>query len=282
MCCFVSQIIQRLKMWSTLALLFLAQRVWCVSQCDPYTGPSGTTECIKIAAYYYQYQWATCLTNSYIKQKSGHRHECVNPSATYCWYQCMVEVYSLNSGLVRSSCSCTPRRKLTSSLPQFCYSPSGDSCNWYGDCIDRYYPSCKDTSNAYAIRYAEKFCEVYKRKALFSSEGQKWVDAARRCLQVNLVPLVRPWIKATCYQIRRWSLASHAPCYLRPDQNVSSICNVTCTDYFRIFWTIKGSFLKLDTAWQSIKGLWNIETSCGVNSKIPQCFQKEGCPIHPR
>ena len=262
-------------MWSIVTIFLLVQRTWGENQCDPNSGPPGTAECVLLTGYNYQYQWATCLTNIYIKQKSGHRHACINPFATYCWYQCMMDVYSREFGPVEAYCSCTPSGKLTSSLPEFCYSPSGSSCHWYRYCIDRYYPSCKDTSNAYTIRYAEKFCNLYEgRKDLFSSEGQKWVDAARRCLQVNLVPLIRPWISATCPQVREWALAYQTPCYLGPDQNVSSICDLNCMDYFRIFWAIRGSFSKLDTAWESIKGLWNIETECGKSSSIGWCFQE--------
>lgn len=259
-------------MWSLVALLFFV-RCARTQQCSQLSGPPGTTSCIKLPAYNNQYQWATCLTNSYIKQRSGHKHACVYPGAIYCWYQCMLEVYSRNFGPVTSVCSCTPGRTFTPSLPAACYSPSGESCGWYRNCLERKYP-CQDTSNAYAIQYAEKFCRLYdERRALLSPDGQKWVDATRRCLQVNLVPLVRPLITATCSQIRQWALASHSPCYLSPDQNVSSICDLKCTDYFKIFWSIKGSFSKLDTAWGSIKGLWNIESKCDLNSHIRQCFQ---------
>ena len=229
---------------------------------------------MRIISYFNQYQWATCLTNSYIKQKSGHRHRCVHPLATYCWYQCMVEVHSINSGFVTRDCSCRPGITLTGSLPSVCYSPTGNSCDWYNNCLRKKY-SCEDTSNAYAIRYAEKFCRLYhERKALLSSDAQKWVDAVRRCLQVDLVPLIRPWVRLSCYQVRQKALNTHTPRYRNPDQNVTSICGLTCSDYFKIFWAIKGSFVKMDTAWESMKGLWNIETTCSSSSLLNRhCFQ---------
>ncbi|KAJ7388473.1 hypothetical protein OS493_037383 [Desmophyllum pertusum] len=247
----------------------MAQSGW-TAQCDSDSGPSGTTECIQIWRYNNQYQWATCLTNAYIQQKSSHKHACEDRYATYCWYQCMIEVY--NKKLWLSD------RRLFVSLPLECYSPSGDSCDWYRNCLEKKYP-CEASSNAYAIRYAEKFCRLYdQRLSLFSLDGQKWVDGVRKCLQVALVPLLRPWLEPTCEDIRQKAFSSHTPCYLKPDINVLSICDLDCSDYFKIFWTIKGSFIQLDTAWESIKGMWNIETKCGFNSQIRKCF-KEGLGI---
>lgn len=263
-------------------LLFLAIQRGFAAECNRNSGPSGVTGCVQIWIYNNQYQWATCLTNAYIQQKSGHKHICVDNYAKYCWYQCMIEVHNKNSGPVTDDCSCkdvstTPNPYTgspTTRLPPACYSPSGDSCEWYRNCLEKKYP-CEVTSNGYAIRYAEKFCGLYdKRYSLFSSEGRKWVDAVRKCLQVSLVPLLRPWYSLTCQEIRQKAFASHTPCYLNPDKDAPSICDLDCSDYFKIFWTIKGSFVKMDTAWESIKGVWNIGGTCGVASQIPKCFQE--------
>jgi len=99
-----------------------------------------------------------------------------------------------------------------------------------------------------------------------------WVDGVRKCLQVVLVPLLRPWMKPTCQEIRKTAFASHSPCYLRPGRGVPSVCDLGCWEYFKIFWTIKGSFTELDTAWESIKGMWNIGTKCGLHSQISKCL----------
>ena len=264
-------------------LLFVAVQCGWASRarCNRNYGPSGVTDCVEILGYIDSYQWATCLTNAYIQQKSGHKHTCVG-SATYCWYQCMVEVHDKDFGPVTQDCSCDPLRSTpaqytgspTTSLPPACYSPSGDSCDWYRNCLEKKYP-CEDTSNAYAIRYAEKFCNLYSsRYSNFSSNGQKWVDAVRKCLQASLVPLLRPWYNPTCQELRQKAFASHTPCYLNPDKYAPSICDLDCSDFFKIFFTIKGSFIQLGTAWQSLKGMWNIGSSCGVASKIPKCFRE--------
>ena len=258
-------------MRQVLCLLFLVHHGWA---CDKQSGPSGTVQCIMMPRYNYQYQWATCLTDKYIKQKSSHQHVCEDSSDIYCWYQCMLEVHSKNNGPVTKDCSCTPSQTTifppispispTTSLPSECYSPSGELCNWYKDCLEKKYP-CEATSNAYALKFAEKFCRLYnEKKSWFSEKGQRWVDGVRKCLQVSLVPLLRPWSNPTCQEIRKKAFASHTPCYLNPDRNVPSVCDLDCIEYNKIFFIIKGSFIDLDTAWESIKGMWNIGTECGL------------------
>lgn len=275
-------------MKSLVALLFLAQAGWA-AQCDKYSGPSGGTECVQIKDYDNQFQWTTCLTDAYIQQKSNHLHMCVDRNASYCLYQCMLEEHNKTSGPVSTDCSCEHTNSTPNpynllpiqSLPSDCYSPSGDSCDWYRNCLEKKYP-CEATSNAYAIRYAETFCKLYdKRFNLFSADGQKWVNGVRKCLQVVLVPLLRPWSKPTCKQIREKAFASHTPCYLNPGKGVPSVCDLGCLEYFKIFWTIKGSFSQLDTAWESIKGMWNIGTKCGINSQVRKCLSlgRNGIPM---
>ena len=262
-------------------LLFLSLHLARATTCDRDNGPAGVTECIQISRYNNEYQWATCLTNAYIQQKSSHQHQCTDRTRTYCWYQCMLEVYEKDSGPVSDDCSCQLSNTTakpyagvpTTSLPQECESPKGDSCDWYRNCLEKRYP-CEDTSNAYAIKYAEKFCRLYEnRSSLFSPEGRKWVDAVRKCLQVSLVPILRPWYTFSCEDIRQWAFDSHTPCYLDPDEGAPSICDLDCQDFFKIFWTIKGSFIQLDTFWETLKGMWNIGARCGVASQIRKCFK---------
>ena len=257
----------------------MLRNAWA-TQCDENAGPAGSTDCIQLPRYINQYQWATCLSNAYIQQKSGHKHVCVNRHATYCWYQCMIEVHNKNYGSVTDDCSCQPGRSTsrpytgipTTSLPLECYSPAGDSCDWYRNCLEKKYP-CEASSNAYAIKYAEKFCRMFEeRRAKFSADGQKWMDGVRKCLQVALVPELRPWANPTCQKIRERAFDSHTSCYLKPDKDVPSICDLDYAEYVKIFWTIKSSFIKLDTAWPSFKGLWNIEANCTL-SKIQQTYK---------
>ncbi|XP_068712021.1 uncharacterized protein [Montipora capricornis] len=256
-----------------LQLLFVQHGF--AAQCNKDSGPSGETSCVQIPEYENQFQWTTCLTNAYIQQKSNHKHECHDRSNTFCWHQCMLELHNKDNGSVTDDCSCNPSLftdQTQASLPAGCYSPSGNSCDWYRNCLEKTYP-CEDTSNAYALRYAEKFCRLYgDRYSLFSVDGQKWVDGVRKCLQVALVPLLRPWRNPSCEEIRKTAFASHTPCYLNPGKGVPSICDLSCAEYLKIFWTIKASFTHLDTAWESVKGMWNIGKKCGVASQIPKCL----------
>ncbi|XP_068712019.1 uncharacterized protein [Montipora foliosa] len=262
------------------AIVFLSLMVqtgWA-AQCNVNVGPPGITACVNIPGYIRK-QWATCLTNTYIQQKSGHKHRCTLTYVKYCWYQCMVEVHSQNYGSVTRDCSCneTSNQRPSPSLilPSFCYSPSGNSCAWYHDCLEKKY-SCEDLTNAYAIRYAEKFCSLYNETSpLLSQKGRQWMDSVRKCLLVSLVTLLRPWVSnLTCQEMRRNAFDTHVPCYLNPDRNTSSICDLDCSDFIKIFLTIKGSFPKLDTAWESMKGMWNIENRCSKFSRISKCLRK--------
>ena len=221
-------------------------------------------------------QWATCLISVHIPQNSNHKRICFDRTRTYCWFTCMGEVHGKSSGSVTEDCLCDPYGgSPTTSLPGECYNPSGDNCYWYRNCLEKKYPPCEPTGNAYVIRYAEKFCRVVEEhKAQLSPDAQKWMEAVRKCQQVAMVPLLRLQNNPTCNEIRDKALTSHTSCYLNPGNDVS-ICDLNCLQYFKIFWSIKESFLKLDTAWESFKGLWNIETKCTSlrNQANAKCFQ---------
>ena len=265
------------------ALLFVTVKSGWSGQCDRNYGPAGVTGCIRLPRYNNQYQWATCLTDAYIKQKSRHKHLCLDRTTTYCWYQCMIEVHNKEVGSVTQDCSCKDAGSttanpftglLTTPLPPDCYSPSGDSCDWYRNCLERKYP-CEDTSNAYAIRFAERFCRLYdKRYSSFSAAGQKWVNAVRKCLQVELVPLLRVWSNPTCEKIQEKAWASHNSCYLYPDEYAPSICSLRCFDFFKIFFTVKGSFVEMDTAVKSFETMLNVGSKCRPTSQIPKCYKE--------
>ncbi|CAH3139946.1 unnamed protein product [Pocillopora meandrina] len=266
----------------TFILLLVVELGWA-AKCDKRYGPAGTVDCIQSRSYNNEYQWATCLTDAYIKQKNNQKPGCEDRFATYCWYECMLEVHSKDAGSVTNDCSCTPSNPTsypntltpTTLLPQECYSPPGDSCDWYRNCLERKYP-CEATSNGSAIRYAEHFCKLYDQNfAKFSLSGKKWVNGVRKCLQVSLVPLLRPWVDPTCKEIRERAFASHTPCYLNPGNGAPSVCGLDCSDYLQIFWTIKGSFdVKVDTFWESLKGMWNIGEKCGLYANIQKCYRE--------
>ena len=81
----------------TSMLLLVVELGWA-AQCNKWYGPAGTVECIQTHRYNNEYQWGTCLTDAYIKQKSKQKHHCTDRAATYCWHQCMLEVHSKEDG----------------------------------------------------------------------------------------------------------------------------------------------------------------------------------------
>lgn len=263
----------------TFFLSFLVvQRGWASQLCDKDKGPSGTIDCLQFNGYHGQYQWGTCLTLARIQEKSAHDYItiCGDRNRNYCWYQCMVEVHGQMNGSVADSCTCGPSDPSNSSsaLPRQCFYPSGESCYWYRNCLEKKHPACKPSGNAYVIRYAERFCRVFEeQKAKLSYDTWYWMRAVRKCLQVAIVPLLNS-ANPTCDEIRKQALASYSQCYLNPGGGAKSICDIHCWQHFKIFWTIKGTFLRLDTAWESLKGLWNIGTQCTSPSIQEDCFKR--------
>ena len=185
--------------------------------CNIYNGPPGQTKCVKFGKYE-DYQWSACLSNSYIRIKSGGDHACRYNQASYCWYQCQLEFYHLENGAVGQACKCNPKEEhanVTSpSLPAWCYSPTGDSCHWYQDCLEKRF-KCSGTDYGYAIDFGTKFCQQYEKNYhLLSKQGKEWVDGVRKCMQVSLVPFLRDFMaKSTCKQIRNTAMYSHDCCY---------------------------------------------------------------------
>ena len=114
-------------MRSVLLMVLFFGGVSASAFCNSNT--EGSDECVLLHDYS-DYQWASYLTNTYIQQKSNGRHICEYRFATYCWYQCMIETYGEESGIVYGSCSCSPgnQRDPDQDLPSECYSPDGSSC----------------------------------------------------------------------------------------------------------------------------------------------------------
>ncbi|KAK3580286.1 hypothetical protein CHS0354_023524 [Potamilus streckersoni] len=244
--------------------------------CSPTLGPAGFEECVNLyPSYSNRSQWATCLTDSYIRQKSKGRHACIDTRATYCWYQCMIETYEIGPGYpapspVYDDCACgsdslrtTQRPSSMSTLPPWCFSPNGQECSWYKQCLEKRHP-CEGTQSAYAVTYAEKFCNLYTDYARYLGQtGQNWTNAVRKCLQVALVTTLRPWVTISCEKIRQMAINSHSECYLAPYPGAPSICDLPATDWWKIFWTIKSGFLSSFV--ESLNGLFDVLKGCQRN-----------------
>ncbi len=112
----------------------------------------------------------------------------------------MLELFSVEQGQTREECLCegrTPPPHPTP-LPDWCYSPPGNDCSWYRQCLERRYP-CGDGELGYAdVTCAQMFCGLYSRRlGHFSPEGERWVNDVRKCLQVSL-PLLRDFMSPSC------------------------------------------------------------------------------------
>ena len=238
-----------------------------LATCDPTSGPAGTTHCIKIDRYY-GYQWATCRTDTYIQTKSNNKHQCIDRTRIYCYYQCMLDVYIKNFGNILPHCKCSPYDAVPTesvTLPAWCYSPDGKTCNWYRQCLNKAYPQCENDDDDYAIKFAEKFCKLYDESySEFSSQGQRWIDAVRKCLQLKLVPLVDRTRDKSCADLKSTAFGSHTPCYLNPDQSSLSYCDLSLADQGKVFWTIKSSFFYATVP--SLNGLLEVMTNCSATA----------------
>lgn len=237
----------------------------------------GGVSCVLLTPYYSEYQWATCLTEDYIMRVSDNRHYCRSNFVTQCWYQCMLEIHELDQGPVYEGCRCSPGEVITEAptdvIPPHCYSPSGNDCNWYRNCLEVRYP-CEDTNDGYAIRYAEKFCNLYSNNYNdFSGNGRAWIDGVRKCLQVALVPSLRPWVQKTCSDIRRDAFDSHPDCYTNPSNRAPGICALSCSDALNAFWLVVfegGALFSAPT--ETATQMWIVMKQCFGEDQLSGCI----------
>ena len=233
--------------------------------CDPRTGPAGLSQCFLSTPYYSKHQCGTCLTDTYIAQKSKGKYGCRDTTATYCYYQCMVESYEITEGPVYYDCLCdqnVPLPQPSEILPPSCYSPDGTDCSWYSSCLARMF-DCTGQAE-YVIQYSEKACNVLREsRQNFTAKGLRWIDAARKCLQVELVPLLRLCReRPTCQTIRKTAFDSHVPCYLSPYRG-SSVCDIPKTDWEKFFFTINQKMKKEYVSPRFVEALKTLLTVVG-------------------
>lgn len=152
-------------------------------------------------------------------------------------------------------------------IPTKCQNPSGSSCEWYPNCLEKNYP-CENSNDPYALSFAYKYCKLYDaRKGLFSADELKWVNGVRKCLQVALAPVLKQTTTPSCQEIRNKGFQSHAGCYVSPGSGAPSICKLGCDVYIKVFRVIKGS-LSWSTFWEMVKASWYISRKCGFSCSI--------------
>jgi len=111
--------------------------------CDPQTGPSNgrrmAYQCTKTNDQYSGYQWSSCLPDRYVDNTSNGKRSCA-AGDRYCWQNCMTEFYNLPKGLVHPDCTCSSFRRLTPSLPDYCYELNETRCDWFTECFYLKFP----------------------------------------------------------------------------------------------------------------------------------------------
>ena len=127
--------------------------------------------------------------------------------------------------------------------------------------------SCSGTGYEYAVDYALKFCNLYsENQHMFLPKGQRWINAVRKCLQVKLVPFLRPYVKINCAKIQAFAFRTHTPCYLHPYPGGPSICDLDCVEWAKVFWTIKGAYITATS--ESLRGMWSVTKGCASLSSL--------------
>ena len=118
-----------------------------------------------------------------------------------------------------------------------CYNPTGESCEWYSDCLQSAYPTCTGASN-YALNYGKYFCDRYNQRwDKFSPNAQAWISRAKKCLQIALVPLLNIAGKISCDELKSKAFATHPSCYVD-----CGFCDIGFKNWVEVFITIDRAF----------------------------------------
>lgn len=234
-----------------LYFLNLLLIVSCRNSCNENTGPSGLYKCIRIEDYL-SYQWATCLTNSYIEMNSDYRHTCRKKMfdvyrPAYCWNQCMMELHDVEEGVVYPDCQCTPTEMTTkfptatTPLPGICLSPTGNDCLWFRNCLKSKY-TCYGKAYMKMIDLASAFCN-YKitEQTHLSKNASEWVLYSRKCFQVNMTPVLKPWLQLTCTDLDSKAQSVRSTCLTNPLGQIST-CDLNFKDLWGIVWNVRESY----------------------------------------
>lgn len=240
-------------------LLYILSSTKKVESCNNATLPLGSSSCIRIPRYSGE-QWSTCVTDLYIRQKSKGRHGC-SKGQQICIYQCMLEVHDANSGAVSRPCTCSTGKIMTTdsgktlfitvkpAIPAWCSTPTGADCGWFKTCLGRRYP-CAGNFKGEIIKFAEVLCKSYLNPySGLSKNGYIWLNGVRKCLQVNMVPLLRIWQgtkrQNSCKTLTRRAISSYRHCFFSPyPATIPTICELPLADLWRIFWHLRQTLAK--------------------------------------
>ncbi|KAL4232296.1 hypothetical protein ACF0H5_009867 [Mactra antiquata] len=148
-------------------------------------------------------------------------------------------------------------------IPSWCYQPPGSDCTWYKQCLAKRFP-CEANNDSYAVSFGDKICNDFtKQRSLFSDVGQQWIDTTRACLQKQLASILSAPTSTSCDDIRTFAFNTHAQCYNNPPIGCPSFCELLFSDWLRIAWIVKSSFV-----------LETVRTSYQVTEILGLCIRK--------
>ena len=161
-------------------------------------------------------------------------------------------------------------------LPMGCDAPSGRTCDWYPDCLNRCFYDCAQDD----INSAQTYCNEFSTNLwLFSQTGIRWVFNVRKCQQTALANQLGLHPTPSCEEISERVMQSHTACFAEPGAQASyddSICGLQCQDFLGIFKTVEGGTEEkfketLMSAFGSSDGQCG---SQGTTSAFHQCYNQ--------
>lgn len=98
-------------------------------------------------------------------------------------------------------------------------------------------PATFNTAGNYALGYGFKYCKRFgDNLSKFTSEGRKWIDKTRKCLQVALAPYVGT--SKSNDEIKKIAFGSHTRCYVD-----NGLCQLPPSDWGVIVNTVGDALL---------------------------------------
>lgn len=234
----------------------------------------GQYRCVPLPRYDLP-QYATCLTDEYVKSKTDNRAHCVRSSTgeeiPICWYQCMIELHDLDRGYVTEDCRCDvddenlyDKLIKPKEIPLTCHTPNGQNCAFYRECLEGKY-NCHGNAWNEIITHGTSLCNFgtnIKKSGIYpiSKNGTRSIQKVNQCIQVQLAPVLKQWLRLTCSNLETKSSSVWEYCL---KQNFN--CDIPPEDLWYTFWHMKKSL-----------GRGNAQTLSAFMGLIQECSKGKG------
>lgn len=126
-------------------------------------------------------------------------------------------------------------------LPESCFNPNPAGCDFYANCLEK---KITCGNKGYSIGFGKRYCDILSSintpsslaKGELSSAGVKWRDATRKCLQVQLFPMLTADWQISCGGLKVFAMNTHPTCYTIPG---NSFCSLPMSDWKVFFSAFK-------------------------------------------